>query len=123
MCWNRQQDGDMPACAENCPNEAILFGTRRELLKEARRRINGSPDEYVDYIYGEHEAGGTGMLYLAAVPFEELGFNTNVQKKSYPEMTKGFLYSVPSIFIMWPALLLGLYNATKNNSKNHEIDE
>jgi len=34
----------------------------------------------------------------------------------YNEPTKGFLYSVPFIFILWPALLLGLYNA--NNDKN-----
>ena len=75
---------------------------------------------YHDYIYGEQEAGGTGYLYLSAVPFEELGFNTGLQKKPYPELTKGFLYSVPSIFVLWPALFLGIHNSTKNNQTNTE---
>ena len=33
-----------------------------------------NPDRYVDHIYGEKEAGGTGVLYLSAIPFAELGF-------------------------------------------------
>ena len=123
MCYERQQDGDIPACAENCPNEAITFGTRRELLTEARRRISESPDQYHNYIYGEKEAGGTGVLYLASVPFDELGFNTTVQKESYPEKTKGFLYSVPSIFVLWPMMLLGLYKSTNGKDSEETGDQ
>ena len=47
----------------------------------------------------------------------------SLQKTSYPELTKGFLYSVPTIFVLWPSILLGIYEATKNNhskSENHE---
>ena len=55
-------------------------------------------------------------MYLSQVPFEELGFNTSLQKSSYPELSKGFLYAVPSIFVLWPAILLGLHEATKNNN-------
>ncbi|NCO53817.1 MAG: 4Fe-4S ferredoxin [Bacteroidetes bacterium CG02_land_8_20_14_3_00_31_25] len=123
MCYDRQKDGKKPACVENCPAEALVFGTRRELIKEARKRIQENPDQYVDYIYGEHEAGGTGFLYLSPVPFNELGFNTSLQKTSYPELSKGFLYSVPSIFVLWPALLLGMHEATKNNNHNTEENE
>ena len=45
---------------------------------------------------------------------------TNLQKASYPALTKGFLYSVPTIFVLFPALLSGIYQATKNNTKNEE---
>ncbi len=120
MCYDRVQDGELPACVTDCPAEALTFGTRRELIAEARRRIHDNPEMYYDGIYGEHEAGGTGYLYLSPVPFEELGLNTKLQKKSYPELTKGFLFSVPSIFILWPAMLLGIHNATKNNNKTDE---
>ncbi len=118
MCYGRLQEGKVPACVENCPAEALKFGTRRELIKEARRRINSNPDQYNDYIYGEHEAGGTGFLYLTGVPGNELGLNTSLQTKSYPELSKGFLYSVPTIFVLWPAILLGIREATKNNQSN-----
>jgi len=115
MCYDRLMEGKMPACVEACPAEALTFGTRRELVAEARKRIHENPDLYVDHIYGEHEAGGTGFLYLSPVPFNELGFNTKLQKSSYPELSKGFLYSVPTVFVLWPALLLGIREATKNN--------
>jgi Fe-S-cluster-containing dehydrogenase component len=123
MCYDRQLEGKLPACVEKCEAEALVFGKRRDLIKEARRRIHENPDLYVDHIYGEEEAGGTGFLYLSPVPFEELGFNTKVQKISYPELSKGFLYSVPTVFVLWPALLLGIQEATKNNKPKIEENE
>lgn len=123
MCFERLKEGNIPACAENCPNEAITFGKRRDLIKEARKRIIENPDLYKDHIYGEHEAGGTGILYLADVNFDELGLKTQIQKSSYPELTKGFLYSVPSVFVLVPTLLLGIYQATKRNNLNDNNDD
>ena len=123
MCFERQKIGEKPTCVANCPNDALLFGKRRDLIKEARRRIYEKPDLYTDYIYGEHEVGGTGCLYLSPVPFEELGMNTTIQKSSYPALTKGFLYSVPSVDLLLPPLLLGIYAATKNNQTKGEENE
>ena len=123
MCFERQQEGQLPACVENCPAEALVFGTRRELIAEARKRIVENPDMYYDHIYGETEAGGTGFLYLSPVPFEELGFNTSIQKSAYPELSKGFLYSVPAVFVLWPMMLLGIQDATKNKSNKTEENE
>ena len=123
MCFERVKEGQLPACVENCPAEALKFGSRRELNAEARKRIIENPGMYHDVIYGEQEAGGTGWLYLSAVPFEELGFKTNLRKKPYPELTKGFLYSVPSVFVIAPAVLLGIHSATKNNTKKDEENE
>ena len=121
MCWERQKDGLIPACVENCPAEALMFGKRRDLLDEAFSRIYTNPDQYYPYVYGNNEAGGTGLLYLASVPFEEIGFDTTIQKGSYPELTKGFLYSVPSVFILWPMILAAVYESTKNiNSQGKE---
>jgi Fe-S-cluster-containing dehydrogenase component len=124
MCFEtRVQKGELPACVENCPNEALMFGTRRELIVEARRRIYEKPDLYYNEIYGEHEAGGTCWLYLSPVPFKEIGLNTSIQKESYPALTKGFLYSVPSVFVLVPALLLGIQQATKKETLNTENED
>ncbi|OFX28217.1 MAG: hypothetical protein A2033_06055 [Bacteroidetes bacterium GWA2_31_9] len=122
MCFDKIKTGGIPVCAENCPAEAIKFGSRRELLAEARKRIVENPDVYIDEIYGEHTAGGTGFLYLSSVSMNELGFNTNLQKESYPKLSKGFLYSVPSVFVLLPPLLLGIYEATKRNILNKNIE-
>lgn len=120
MCFDKLKAGDKPTCVANCPNDALMFGKRRDLIAEARRRIYEKPDLYVDQIYGEHDAGGTGWLYLSPVPFEELGLNTKLQQSSYPELTKGFLFSVPSVDVLLPPLLLGIYAATKNNNQNDD---
>ena len=116
MCFERLKTEESPACVYNCPNEALLYGKRRDLIKEARRRIYEKPEQYVDHIYGEHEAGGTGWLYLSPVPFDQLGLNASMQTTSYPSLTKGFLYSVPSVFVLVPTLLLGIHQATKKNN-------
>jgi len=117
MCFDRLKDGEVPACVENCPAGALVFGKRSDVLREARKRIFENPGTYVDHIYGEHEAGGTSWLNLSPVPFEELGFKTNLETKPYPELTKGFLYSVPPVFILWPALLMGLREVTRSDDE------
>ncbi|NQV42592.1 MAG: 4Fe-4S dicluster domain-containing protein [Candidatus Marinimicrobia bacterium] len=117
MCFDRLKQGEVPACVENCPAGALTFGRRSEILHEAHRRIMEDPASYVDHVYGEYEAGGTSWLNISPVPFEELGFKTDLETKPYPELTKGFLYSVPSVFVLWPALLMGLRGALKKDDQ------
>ena len=74
MCADRIADGDKPACAAACPNGAIKFGKRSMLLAEAKAQLRSNPGRYVDHVYGEHEAGGTSVLYIGPVPFASLGF-------------------------------------------------
>jgi formate dehydrogenase iron-sulfur subunit len=123
MCYDRIREGKIPACSEACPGDALTFGTRRELLEEAQKRIFESPKDYVNQIYGENVAGGTGWLYLSSVPFNEVGFTKKLQNTSYPALSKGFLYTVPSVFVLLPPLLLGIHEATKKNNPNKEENE
>jgi formate dehydrogenase iron-sulfur subunit len=121
MCYDtRVKHGKVTACAEACPTGAITFGKREELIKIARTRIEKHPDKYLDHIYGEHEAGGTNWMYLSGVPFEQLGFPTNVPNKPPIELTKGFLSSVPLVFTIWPALFGMLYSAVRHRDEIHE---
>jgi len=117
LCWDRLKKGEKPACVENCPEEALLFGSRKELIEEARKRIYQKPGAYFPYIYGEHEVGGTGILYLSKVPFEQIGFRTDLGTTPYPEFTKGFLYSVPLVLLLWPAFLIGVNTLTKREGE------
>jgi hypothetical protein len=123
MCYGRIKMGAVPTCAAGCPGDALTFGTRRELLAEARKRIIENPKDYADYIYGEHEAGGTGWLYLSSVKPEEVEFKTTLLNSSYPALSKGFLYAVPSVFVLLPPALLGIYQATKKNHLNEDENE
>lgn len=107
MCHHRIVKGMIPACAEACGVQATIFGRRSKLIKLARERIR-TDKRYIDHIYGEHEVGGTDWLYISGVPFEEVGFDMNVEKSPYPEFTKGFLSMVPIVLVTWPALLGGI---------------
>ena len=73
MCPQRIDIGLEPACVATCPTDALVFGERADLVKEAHARIAAHPDRYVDHVYGETENGGTSYLILSNVPFTELG--------------------------------------------------
>jgi Fe-S-cluster-containing dehydrogenase component len=122
LCADRIAEGNEPACVENCPEGALTFGKRSELLRIAHKRIANGSDRYVDHIYGEREAGGTSWLYLAGVPFGELGFPTDVGEESLPSLTSSFLYSVPMVLTLAPAAMLGLTKAARSGEEEGADD-
>lgn len=73
LCNDRLAQGLGTACAERCPTGALIWGKRGDLLADAEGRIQAEPGRYVDHIYGKEDVGGTGVMYLSAVPFEKLG--------------------------------------------------
>ena len=117
MCFPRVIEGKLPGCVESCPKEALTFGKREDLIKIARKRILNYPDQYVDHIYGEHEMGGTGWLYLSGVPFQKLGMREDLGIKPAPEFTAGALGAVPVVAGLWPILLTGIYAISKRKEK------
>jgi formate dehydrogenase iron-sulfur subunit len=75
LCNDRLAQGLGTACAEICPTGALVWGKRGDLIAEAEGRIQAEPGRYVDHIYGKDDVGGTGVMYLSAVPFEKLGLD------------------------------------------------
>lgn len=117
FCYERQQQGQLPGCASVCPSGALQFGTRAHLLEVARTRIYQHPDAYVHDIYGETEAGGTSWLYISDVPFERLGFRSDVGTLAYPEYTRTALAAVPFVLTLWPPLLLGIHTMARRREE------
>jgi formate dehydrogenase iron-sulfur subunit len=107
MCAPHQAKGRQPACTEVCPVGASIFGERGELLAEAEKRLRENPSGYVPHIYGKEEVGGTSVLYLAAVPFEALGFPANVPHDPLPMYTYRVLSKIPNIVTAGTFLLGG----------------
>ena len=125
MCFEKitKNEKEVPACMKICPEEAIIFGKRKDLVALARAKILHDPDKYVDHIYGEYEVGGTCWLYISSKPFEELGFRTDLGTTPYPELTKTFLSSVPLVLTIWPALFMGVYAFTRRREELGKVGE
>ncbi|OGT34055.1 MAG: hypothetical protein A2W28_04560 [Gammaproteobacteria bacterium RBG_16_51_14] len=117
----------IPACVKVCPTGAIIVGEREELIAEGHRRIEaqkGKPDlrQYLDHIYGEKEVGGTSWLYLANVPFDHLGFRTDLGVRPYPAYTNVALGGVPPAVLGVGAVLGGVYWMLQRRTEVKEVD-
>ncbi len=107
FCQGRLSEGQQPACVEACPNGALRFGRREELLAQAHAQISSNPGRYVNHIYGEHEVGGTSMLYLSAVPFVQLGF-PELKEEPAPHYAEAVMRQTPVIAFTVAAVTSGL---------------
>ncbi|MBL0714044.1 MAG: 4Fe-4S dicluster domain-containing protein, partial [Desulfosarcina sp.] len=117
FCYERvASEKKLPGCVEICPVEAITFGRRKDLIKEARQRIKRNPGRYVDHIYGEKEVGGTSWMYLSGQPFEKLGFN-KLPEKSMPQLVETIQHSLFS-YLWSPIVLFGMLGGVMWSFKN-----
>ena len=115
-CATRIDQGKPPACVEACPAAALTFGNRTELLTIANQRIYSGRGSYVEHIYGENEVGGTSMLYLAGVPFEQLGFPT-LPNEAPAEINATIMHSTPTIAAGMIMALSGIYTLIKKRDQ------
>jgi Fe-S-cluster-containing dehydrogenase component len=106
LCNHRIAEGRIPACAEVCPRQAVIYGKREDLLKDAKTRIADNPGKYIQKVYGEKDGGGTQCLYISHVPFEELGLPT-LGEQSTPTLQRTIQHGIYKGFAA-PVALYGL---------------
>jgi len=121
FCFERLHEGKKPACVEICPNEALVFGTRKEMLDIAYGRINANPQRYQNHVYGEYEVGGTSWLYLARADFQTAGFPL-LDNQSPAEITENIQHGLFKSFLP-PLALYGLLGLIMHVSGQREKSE
>jgi hypothetical protein len=91
------------------------------LLELARKRIAAEPQRYDEYIYGEHEVGGTGVLYLTKknVSFAALGLPT-FDDKPVSSLTESIQHRVFQYFIPPIAVYSILGGIMAYNHRRHK---
>lgn len=117
MCYERQSRGEPTACTAACPVGATKCGDRDALVTEARQRMASKPGAYYDRIYGLREVGGTSVLYLSAVPFEQIGLRTHVPLEPLPALTWRALEFVPDVVSTGTVLLGGIWWITNRREE------
>jgi Fe-S-cluster-containing dehydrogenase component len=124
FCYDtRLKNGRPPACVEICPQEALTFGKRKELIKIAHQRIETHPGRYVDRLYGEEELGGTSWMYLAPVSFDQVGFDPSPGNEPIINNVKDFLGTVPMVLAIWPAMFTGFHLLAKKKGGHDDHDQ
>jgi len=109
QCADRQAAGKPTACSEACPVGATVSGTREAMIAEARKRLETNPGDYYPGIYGIDQVGGTSVLYLSAVPFDQLGLPAAIGHDPLPDLTWRALSLVPGIASTGSVLLGGVW--------------
>ncbi len=107
LCHDRVQSGEIeePGCTAACPTGATVFGRDRDaLLAMAHQRIRAAPGRYLPHVYGETEAGGTGVLTISDV---DIRLPPTVPEEPLPERTAGAMHAVPFAFVGMGAAMIG----------------
>jgi len=134
FCYDRvQNEGQEPACVAHCPAGATIFGEREQLLAEAKKRIRENPDRYINRIWGEHEVGGSSVLYISDVSLNLTDLDSSIADGTpMPERTFKILKHMPAVFVGMSAAMGGIYwiierrnklapgNSDKNEKKDSE---
>jgi len=128
MCRHLQEKGKTPACCDVCPRDAVIFGKLAALLADARGRLQSEPARYHPKIYGEHDIGGTQVLYLSAagIPFEKLGLPA-LGDQPVPEFIESLQHAIYQGFVapvvLYSALGLVMYRNRKRRPAGEEGEE
>jgi formate dehydrogenase iron-sulfur subunit len=116
-CEERVAKGQPQACVAGCPTGALKAGPRGKLLKEAHARIEAAGGKYLNYVYGEKEAGGINRLYISDVAFEGLGLPV-VGPTPVPTYAESVVTRTPAIALSVAALCTGTYAFMKRRERN-----
>ena len=77
-CYQKLEQGEIPACIEACPENVQTIGPRSEMIEKAHALAKQTKG----YLYGETENGGTHTIYVSPVPFDQLVLETGKGRPS-----------------------------------------
>jgi formate dehydrogenase iron-sulfur subunit len=123
MCYTRLEKGEQTACAEACPTGATISGERASLLAEAGKRISQTPGNYFNHIYGASEVGGTSVLKLSSVPFQQFGLPSKLGTQALPHLTADVIKHIPSVATVSWAMLGGIWWITNRRNQVAQVED
>ncbi len=96
FCYERQLKGEIPLCATVCPEKALMFDERENLIAEAQKRLAAEPKKYIQHIFGLNEGGGTSYIYISHTDISDIiGFSKKIADTSIPKQTSPVVMTTP----------------------------
>jgi len=127
LCYEKLESGGQPACTQACPTQATIFGQRDELIARAHQRIKDNPGKYIDHVWGEHEVGGTNVLYISDIDLGFLAYQSHLGPEGLPHTTALAMKAVPFAFLGMGGVMYGInwivrrrMDLAKNGDKSEE---
>lgn len=76
LCFDRLEEGGVPACVKTCQPEALKFGPREEMIRIGKERVEFLKKKGFDKaeLYGEHEMGAYIPSRSASTVTKPTGF-------------------------------------------------
>lgn len=129
LCYDRITKNELPACVNACPENALKFGDRNMLLREAHGLIRKYPDRYKPHVWGEKEFGGTSVMYISDVDMTALGWPEE-SAAPIPELTEPLVHKTPFMGFGVAIGLVGLNwiikrrnELARNRDEQQEVEE
>lgn len=125
FCYERQAQGEIPACVDICPVESMIFAPISDIISLAKKRISRNPERYHPHVYGLEEVGGTSWIYLTSVDSRTLNFvelNKNPVPGTVESIQHGiFAYFVPPIALYaWLGSIMWISKRKTQKKKEEE---
>ena len=71
----------------------------------------------MNHVFGVSEVGGTAVLLLSSVPFEDFGYRADLQHEPLPLLTYRVLSRIPDLVGLGGILLGGIWWITHRRAK------
>jgi formate dehydrogenase iron-sulfur subunit len=126
FCQDRTTNGLLPACVKTCPAKALDFGDREEMLAKGLKRVEELKARGYSQanLYGAHQLGGLGRLYVLVAPPEAYGLTANPQYPILTGLWQNVLQPLGGIAVGATALgLLGTWLIARRRIRVEQMEE
>jgi len=73
--------------------------------------------KYIDHIWGEHEVGGTSVIYISDIDLVKAGWPANLDEHAVPDLAVQVLSTVPTTFLTVGAAMAGIHWVIRRRQK------
>jgi formate dehydrogenase iron-sulfur subunit len=125
FCQDRVSNGLPPACVKTCPSGAFDFGDRDQMLAKGRIRVEELKQQGFSNanLYGEHEMGGLGRLYVLKERPSLYGLPENPQYPVVADFWQDIVQPLGTLSFGAAALaVLGFYFLARRNIRMEEVE-